>query len=159
MKREEVFITTKLWNTSHKAELVEKELDESLKQLQLDYVDLYRECLSPSFPWIRLILMNVRMRKVIHWPVAFPYGGDFEPLDPNKPDWVVLDTDTSLVETWQAMIKLRDTGKVKAIGVSNFTISHIQGIVDATGVWPVSPPFRTRLSAFAGWLTCPLRRP
>lgn len=50
MKREEVFITTKLWNTSHKAELVEKEFDESLKQLQLDYVDLYRECLPPSFP-------------------------------------------------------------------------------------------------------------
>ena len=35
------------------------------------------------------------------------------------------------------MIKLLDTGKVKAIGVSNFSIPHIQGIVDATGVWPV----------------------
>ena len=46
-KREEVFITTKLWNTSHKPGLVEKELDESLKQLQLDYVDLYRECTTP----------------------------------------------------------------------------------------------------------------
>ena len=40
VKREELFITTKLWNTSHKPELVEPELDESLKQLQLDYVDL-----------------------------------------------------------------------------------------------------------------------
>ena len=68
---------------------------------------------------------RVHMGAVIHWPVAFPYGGDFEPLDPNKPDWVVLDTDTSLVDTWQAMIKLRDTGKVKAIGVSNFTPAHI----------------------------------
>ena len=42
VKREEIFVTTKLWNTSHKPELVEKELDESLKQLQLDYVELYR---------------------------------------------------------------------------------------------------------------------
>ena len=41
VKREELFITTKLWNTSHKPELVEPELDESLKQLGLDYVDLY----------------------------------------------------------------------------------------------------------------------
>ena len=66
-----------------------------------------------------------------------PSGGDFEPLDPNKPDWCLLDTETSLVDTWKAMIKLLDTGKVKAIGVSNFSIPHIQGIVDATGVWPV----------------------
>ena len=44
VKREEIFVTTKLWNTSHKPELVEKELDESLKQLGLDYVDLYRTC-------------------------------------------------------------------------------------------------------------------
>ena len=41
VKREELFITTKLWNTSHKPELVEPELDESLKQLGLDYVDLF----------------------------------------------------------------------------------------------------------------------
>jgi L-glyceraldehyde reductase len=44
VKREELFITSKLWNTAHKAELVEKELDETLKQLGLDYLDMYRTC-------------------------------------------------------------------------------------------------------------------
>lgn len=43
VKREELFITSKLWNSSHQPALVEKELDETLKQLGTDYVDLYRE--------------------------------------------------------------------------------------------------------------------
>ena len=73
---------------------------------------------------------------VINWPIAFPPGGDFEPEDPERPGWVKLDLETSLTDTWKAMIKLLDTGKVKAIGVSNFRPEHIQGIADATGVWP-----------------------
>lgn len=48
MKREELFITSKLWNTSHRPEEVEKELDETLKQLQLEYLDLYRAFLHFS---------------------------------------------------------------------------------------------------------------
>ncbi|KAH9922112.1 Aldo/keto reductase [Fomitopsis serialis] len=116
VKREELFITSKLWNTSHKKELVEKELDETLSQLGTDYLDLY----------------------LIHWPVAFKGssvpGKDFFPS--TKEGWVELDTETSLVETWQALIDLIKTGKVKAIGVSNFTIEQIQTIADATGVWP-----------------------
>ena len=50
MKREELFVTTKLWNTSHKPDMVERELDASLKQLGLDYVDLYRTHTSFSRP-------------------------------------------------------------------------------------------------------------
>lgn len=45
VKREELFITSKLWNTSHKKELVEKELDETLRQIGTDYLDLYCKCI------------------------------------------------------------------------------------------------------------------
>lgn len=46
VKREELFITSKLWNSSHQPQEVEKELDETLSQLGLEYVDLYRECVG-----------------------------------------------------------------------------------------------------------------
>ena len=82
------------------------------------------------------------MHAVVHWPVAFPPvpsgSSVLEPEDPNKAGWVTLDLETSLVDTWKAMIALLSTGKVKAIGVSNFSIPHIQGVVDATGVRPVT---------------------
>lgn len=81
---------------------------------------------------------------MIHWPVAFTAspnpGKDLFPPHPTKNGWVEIDTETPLADTWQAIIDLKKTGKVKAIGVSNFTVEQIQGIVDATGVWPVSPP-------------------
>ncbi|KII95513.1 hypothetical protein PLICRDRAFT_97032 [Plicaturopsis crispa FD-325 SS-3] len=115
VKREELFITSKLWNSSHQPALVEKELDETLKQLGTDYVDLY----------------------LIHWPVAFVPGRGFYPPHPTKPGEVELDTETSLVDTWKAVIELKKTGKVKAIGVSNFTIEQIKGIIAATGETPV----------------------
>ena len=59
----------------------------------------------------------------------FPVRGD-------KPDEVEIDVNTSLVDTWKAMIDLRKTGKVKAIGVSNFTIKHLDAIIKATGERP-----------------------
>ncbi|TCD69587.1 hypothetical protein EIP91_007009 [Steccherinum ochraceum] len=116
VKREELFITSKLWNHSHRAADVEKELDETLAQLGTDYVDLY----------------------LIHWPIAFPPGGLTTPHpDPAKvKDEFALDPSVSIVETWTAMTKLPKS-KVKSIGVSNFSIHHIKAIAEATGVWPV----------------------
>lgn len=112
--REQLFITSKLWNCSHQQGPAEAELEETLKQLGLTYLDLY----------------------LVHWPVAFEPGNGLVPPHPTKEGEVLLDMKTSLVDTWKTMIKLKETGKVKAIGVSNFTIEHIKGLIAATGVVP-----------------------
>ncbi|KZP13014.1 Aldo/keto reductase [Athelia psychrophila] len=115
VKREELFITSKLWNSGHSTrEVAEAELDSTLKELGLEYLDLY----------------------LIHWPVAFVPGEGLVPL--LKENEVKLDLETSLVDTWKIMIELKATGKVKNIGVSNFTVEYIQAITDATGVVPVA---------------------
>lgn len=74
---------------------------------------------------------------VIHWPAAFAPGNGFNPPHPTKPNELAIDKETSLVDTWKAMIKLPKS-KVRSIGVSNFTIAQIDGIIAATGVVPVS---------------------
>ncbi|MCC2595805.1 aldo/keto reductase [Pusillimonas sp. MFBS29] len=92
--RDELFITTKLWNDRHGHDLSKAALNESLEKLGLDYVDLY----------------------LIHWPA--PAQGLF-------------------VQAWEGLIQLRDEGLAKSIGVSNFTIDHLQRLLDETGVLPV----------------------
>lgn len=52
---------------------------------------------------------------MVHWPVAFPPGNDLFPRVPNEQDVTLIDTETSLVDTWKAMIKLLNTGKVREI--------------------------------------------
>ena len=113
VKREELFITSKLWNSAHQPDQVEKELDETLSLLGLDYLDLY----------------------LVHWPIAFPPGNGLNPPHPTIAGETAIDKETSLVDTWKAMIALPKS-KVRAIGVSNFTIEQMQGIIDATGVVP-----------------------
>ncbi|CAO1637748.1 unnamed protein product [Sympodiomycopsis kandeliae] len=117
-KREDLFITSKLWNNAHKPELVEKAYNDTLKELNLSYLDLY----------------------LIHWPVAFePENNDISSNDKlltSENGRAKLDLQTSLVDTWKALVELKKAGKVKSIGVSNFTPSHIEGIIKATGVVP-----------------------
>lgn len=114
VKREELFITSKLWNTSHRPENVEAAYQETLKELGLDYLDLY----------------------LIHWPVAFVPGKDLVPKTEDGKQ-TLLDRETSIVDTWKALIALQKSGKgPKSIGVSNFTIEHLEAIINATGVAP-----------------------
>lgn len=93
LSREDVFITTKLANDKHGHDAVLRALDESLRKLDTDYVDLY----------------------LIHWPR--PSEGKF-------------------VETWQAFTELKQEGRARSIGVSNFRMQDIEAIIDATGVPP-----------------------
>ena len=102
-KREEIFITSKLWNTKHAAADVRPACVQTLKDLQLDYLDLY----------------------LIHWPMGFK-GGD-DPL-PRNPDGSMIYSDVHYTETWTAMEKLVEEGLVKHIGLSNFNIEQIDKV-------------------------------
>lgn len=92
--REDVFITTKLWNTDQGGESARAAFATSLDQLKLEYVDLY----------------------LIHWPAP---ARDL------------------YLESWEELIRLREEGRVRAIGVSNFMPDQIDRLIEATGVAPV----------------------
>ncbi|KAI7904318.1 NADP-dependent oxidoreductase domain-containing protein [Cokeromyces recurvatus] len=98
--RSEIFVTTKLWNTFHRPEDVERGLENSLSNLGLDYIDLY----------------------LMHWPCAFKAGNGYVSRDE---DGNVLLDDIDFTETYAAMEKL-DKNKVRAIGVSNFNIAKLE---------------------------------
>ncbi|TVY48833.1 D-galacturonate reductase [Lachnellula occidentalis] len=112
IKREDVFVTTKLWCTYHSR--VEQALDKSLKSLGLDYVDLY----------------------LVHWPVAMNPNGNHEKF-PKLPDGSRdLIRDHSHIQTWKSMEKLLATGKVKAIGVANYSVRNLEELLPHATVVP-----------------------
>jgi len=114
IKREEVFITSKLWNTFHKAKDVIPALKRSLSDLGLEYLDQY----------------------LIHWPMGYENGGDAKNMFPRHPDNSFIFDDSSFLETWGELEKAVDQGLTKSIGVSNFNIQQIQSILDVCRIKP-----------------------
>jgi alcohol dehydrogenase (NADP+) len=112
ISREEIFVTTKLWNTNHRPERVEPAFEASLKRLRLDYLDLY----------------------LIHTPFAFQPGEDQDPRDENGN--VIYDKSVTLLDTWRAMEQLVDGGKVRAIGLSDITLDDLIPLYEAARIKP-----------------------
>lgn len=107
-KREELFITSKLWNNFHAPEQVETAIAKSLKDLQLEYLDLY----------------------LIHWPIAFR-NEQAKTAD----DLISLD-EIPLTDTWKAMERVKEYGLTRHIGVSNFSIPKLNELIENSTIKP-----------------------
>ena len=112
IKRQDVFVATKLWNTNHRPERVKPAFDASRRRLQLDYVDCY----------------------LVHTPFAFRPGDDQDPRD--ERGQVIYDTGVTLADTWGALERLVDEGQCKSIGLSDITLEKLQEIVAVARIKP-----------------------
>ncbi|XP_029960963.1 aldo-keto reductase family 1 member A1-A isoform X2 [Salarias fasciatus] len=112
LRREEVFVTSKLWNTKHEPQDVEEACRTTLAHLGLSYVDLY----------------------LMHWPMAFQRGQE---LMPRRADGSIRYSDTHYRDTWRAMESLVDKGLVKAVGLSNFNARQTDDVISIARHKPV----------------------
>src|ERR1700722_3749640 len=110
--REDIFVTTKLWNTNHRPERVEPAFEASLDRLGLRYLDLY----------------------LIHTPFAFQPGNDQDPRDQNGN--VIYDKGVTLLDTWRAMESLVDRGRCRAIGLSDISLNELLPIYESARIKP-----------------------
>jgi alcohol dehydrogenase (NADP+) len=111
--REELFVTTKLWNSNHRPERVEPAFRASLERLRLSYLDLY----------------------LIHTPFAFQPGDDQDPRDQDGN--VIYDREVTLLDTWRAMESLVDGGKCRAIGLSDISLHRLLPLYESARIKPV----------------------
>ncbi|KAJ7521847.1 hypothetical protein O6H91_19G071100 [Diphasiastrum complanatum] len=107
VRREEVFITSKLWSSDHEPEDVLSAVKKSLSLLQIDYIDLY----------------------LIHWPLRFKKGSA---MPPKEDEYLPVD----IKATWQALEKCVEEGLIHAIGVSNFTVEKLTSLLDHAKIVP-----------------------
>lgn len=108
--REDVFITSKLWNDSHAEGQVTPAIQDSLNRLQLDYLDLY----------------------LIHWPVAFKHGINV----PKTPEDYLSLEEAPIIDTWKQMEEVKRNGMAKHIGVSNFSIKKLKNLISKAMLKP-----------------------
>ncbi len=119
-QREDLWVTSKLWNTYHAAKHVESALDRTLADLRLDYLDLY----------------------LIHFPIAqrfVPFEERYPPewfFDPQGPEPKIELAPVPIAETWGALEQLVRSGKVKRIGICNFGCSLIRDLLSYATIRP-----------------------
>lgn len=112
VRREDVFVTTKLWNTNHRPERVKPAFDGSRRRLGIDHIDCY----------------------IVHTPFAFKPGDEQDPRD--EQGRVIYDSGVTLLETWGALERLVDKGHAKSIGLSDITLDKLREIVSAARIKP-----------------------
>jgi alcohol dehydrogenase (NADP+) len=110
--REEIFVTTKLWNSNHRPERVEPAFEASRERLRVDYLDLY----------------------LIHTPFAFQPGDDQDPRDQDGN--ILYDRGVTLADTWKAMESLVEGGRCRAIGLSDITLEGLLPIYESARIKP-----------------------
>ncbi|CAH0599603.1 unnamed protein product [Chrysodeixis includens] len=113
VKREELFITSKLWNTFHRPDLVKGALLKSLENLQIKYLDLY----------------------LIHWPQAYKEEAELFPTDEAGK---IQFSEVDYIDTWKALEPLAGEGLVKSLGVSNFNSGQLKRLLQVASVKPVT---------------------
>ncbi|MCH7400256.1 aldo/keto reductase [Belliella kenyensis] len=110
VSRKDLFVTSKLWNDSHRKEDVKIGIQKTLKDLQLDYLDLY----------------------LIHWPVSFKKGVGFA----ESREQFYTYADVPLAQTWQGMQQMQQEGLTRHIGVSNFNTEKLKELFAIGGQGP-----------------------